>query len=177
MRVLSSLIISLCLAVPPVLAGTIGEAGRYMTTAEFLESSFPEGAPGPSTLWVKGDLRQSIETILGHPFGALRLRYWHAGEKSAWVLEEVGKELPITIGVSVAAGEIRDVRILEFRESRGWEVRYPFFTEQFLNARLRADGRLDRDIDSISGATLSVGAVTRIARIALVLHDTINQKG
>jgi hypothetical protein len=177
MRLLPALILCLCLALPPALAGTVGEAGRYMTTAEFLDSSFPEGAPGPSTLWVKGDLRQSIESILGHPFGALRLRYWQDGSTSAWVLEEVGKELPITIGVSVDAGEIRNVRILEFRESRGWEVRYPFFTEQFLNARLRADGRLDRDIDSISGATLSVGAVTRIARIALILHDKINQKG
>ena len=177
MRLLSTFILCLCFAAPPVFAGTVGEAGRYMTTTEFLETSFPEGAPGASTLWIKGDLRQSIESILGHPFGALRLRYWHDGTTSAWVLEEVGKELPITIGVSVEAGEIRDVRILEFRESRGWEVRYPFFTDQFMSAKLRADGRLDRDIDSISGATLSVSAVTRIARIALVLHEKIDQKG
>jgi len=148
-----------------------------MTIAEFLESSFPEGAPRASTLWIQGDLRQSIESMLGHAFGALRVRYWHDRDTSAWVLEEIGKELPITIGVSVAAGEIREVSILEFRESRGWEVRYPFFTDQFRDARLRADGRLDREIDSISGATLSVGAVTRIARIALVLHDVISQKG
>jgi len=177
MRLPLAIVICLCLAAHAALAAAGGEAGRYMTTAEFLESSFPEGPPEAGTLWVTGDLRKSIETLLGHPFGALRIRYWQDGAASAWILDEIGKELPITIGVSIVAGEIKNVHILEFRESRGWEVRYPFFTDQFRNARLRADGRLDRKIDGITGATLSVGAVTRIARIALLLHDNINQKG
>jgi hypothetical protein len=176
MRLLATLIACLCLVALPAFAGTGGEAGRYMTTAEFLDSSFPAGAPGPSTLWVKGDLRQSIEDILGHPFGALRVRYWHDGSTSAWVLDEIGKELPITIGVSIADGDIHEVHILEFRESRGWEVKYPFFTDQFRDATLRNDGRLTKEIDGITGATLSVRAVKRIARVALVLHDTISQQ-
>lgn len=111
--------------------------------------------------------------MLGHAFGSLRVRYWFNGETSAWILDEIGKELPITIGVAVAQGAIRDVRILEFRESRGWEVRFPFFTDQFREATLRDDGRLDRKIDNITGATLSVKAVTRIARVALVFHDHV----
>jgi Na+-translocating ferredoxin:NAD+ oxidoreductase RnfG subunit len=63
--------------------------------------------------------------------------------------------------------------VLEFRESRGWEVRYPFFTDQFVEAKLDQNERLDRNIDGITGATLSVNAVTRIARIALFLHEHI----
>jgi len=177
MRLPSAILLCLCLAVPAALAAGGGGAGRYLTTAEFLESSFPAGTPASRTLWLKGDLRDSIEEVLGHPFAALRLRYWHDGITSAWVLDEIGKELPITIGISVAHDEIREVRILEFRESRGWEVRYPFFTDQFRRARLRDDGRLDCKIDGITGATLSVGAVTRVARIALLLHGSINQKG
>ena len=111
--------------------------------------------------------------MLGHDFKSLRVRYWYDGAKSAWVLDEVGKEMPITIGVSVAAGAIDNVRVLEFRESRGWEVRYPFFTDQFIEARLGPNERLDRNIDGITGATLSVNAVTRIARIALLLHEHV----
>jgi Na+-translocating ferredoxin:NAD+ oxidoreductase RnfG subunit len=79
--------------------------------------------------------------------------------------------------VTVADGAIENVRVLEFRESRGWEVRYPFFTDQFVDARLEDDGRLDRRIDGITGATLSVAAVTRIARIALLLDGTIKTTG
>lgn len=177
MRHLASLTACLALAVLAVPAAAGGEAGRYLTTGEFLHSAFPDGAPGSSTLWVKGDLRQAIESVLGHPFGALRVRYWQDGATSAWILDEIGKELPITIGVTVTAGEIGRVRILEFRESRGWEVRYPFFTDQFRQARLGTDGGLDRNIDGITGATLSVKAVTRIARVALLLHETVYRTG
>lgn len=149
--------------------------GRYVTHAEFLDNVFPGGAPARNTLWVQGDLRQTIESYLDHPFASLRVSYWRDGEKTAWILDEIGKELPITIGVTVGDGAIHQVRILEFRESRGWEVRYPFFTDQFRHARLKTDGALDRRIDGISGATLSVGAVTRMARVALLLHEKVTQ--
>ena len=70
-------------------------------------------------------------------------------------------------------GAIDNVQILEFRESRGWEVKYPFFTDQFADARLGPDTRLDRRVDGITGATMSVNAVTRIARVALLLHEHV----
>lgn len=177
MRILTPVIVALCLAAAGVSAAASGEAGRYMTTGEFLDAAFPGGAPASSTLWVQDDIRQAIESVLGHRFGTLRVRYWYDGATSAWILDEIGKELPITIGITVTGGAIHDVRILEFRESRGWEVRYPFFTDQFRHARLETDGGLDRDIDGITGATLSVKAVTRIARVALILHETVTQAG
>jgi hypothetical protein len=75
------------------------------------------------------------------------------------------------------------LRVLEFRESRGWEVRYPFFTDQFGGIGLRPDLQLDRPIDGISGATLSVRALKKLARLALYLtqqtqaaNDTPPQK-
>ena len=167
----------LLLAPGPAFAGTGSEAGRYIETDAYIASAFPGGSPGPRMLWVSGELRDAVERVLGHRFAALRVRYWHEGAKSVWILDEIGKELPITIGVTVAEGAIENVRVLEFRESRGWEVRYPFFTDQFVDARLGHDGRLDRRIDGITGATLSVSAVTRIARVALLLDDSINTTG
>ena len=154
-------------------AGPSGEAGRYIETDEYLSSVFVDEVPAPSTLWIAGDLRDNVERMLGHRFASLRVRYWFDGTRSAWVLDEIGKELPITIGVSVANDAVENVRVLEFRESRGWEVRYPFFTDQFVNVRLGPDEHLDKRIDGITGATLSVRAVTRIARIALLLHEHV----
>lgn len=161
------------LAAAVAFAGNGGQAGRYLEVDDYLSHAFAGAAPEASTLWVSGELREAVEKALGHRFGALRTRYWFDGETSVWVLDEIGKELPITIAVTVRENAIVNVRVLEFRESRGWEVRYPFFTEQFEHARLANDGRLDRDIDSITGATLSVNAVTRIARVALLLHDSV----
>ncbi|MBT8047130.1 MAG: FMN-binding protein [Xanthomonadales bacterium] len=171
------LTLSSLLAATVALAGTGGQAGRYLEVEDYLGGVFPGGVPEAQTLWVSGDLRDQVEHILGHRFGALRTRYWYDGEASAWILEEIGKELPITIGVTIKDGAILNVRVLEFRESRGWEVRYPFFTDQFTQARLAGEGQLDRKIDGITGATLSVSAVKRTAKVALILHEHIDQAG
>jgi hypothetical protein len=171
------LLLLLLITSGPAVAGPGGEAGRYMETDDYVRVAFPDGPPAPRTLWISGEIRDAVERVLGHRFAALRVRYWHDGTKSVWILDEIGKELPITIGVTVADSAIDNVRVLEFRESRGWEVRYPFFTDQFVDARLEAGGRLDRRIDGITGATLSVGAVTRIARVALLLDDTLETEG
>lgn len=170
---LRRLIILALLAAGPVLAGPDGVAGRYLETDEYLRGVFPVVLPDPQTLWVTGELRDGVERMLGHDFKSLRVRYWHEGAKSAWVLDEIGKEMPITIGITVSDGAIDNVRVLEFRESRGWEVRYPFFTDQFAEARLGPDENLDQRIDGITGATMSVSAVTRVARVALLLHEHV----
>lgn len=147
--------------------------GRYLDTGEFLELAFGEHPPEADSFWITKEHREPIEELLGHPFGSLRVRFWREGSRTAWILDEIGKELPITIGIVVDGGAIREVRVLEFREIRGWEVRYPFFTDQFRGAALTGDGELDTHIDGITGATLSVGAVKRMARAALYLHEQV----
>ena len=83
-------------------------------------------------------------------------------------MDEIGKDRPITAGVVIDNGAIADIRVLVFRESRGWEVKYDFFTRQFDNLRLgNGDQRLSEPVDNITGATLSVNAMTRMARAAL----------
>ena len=86
------------------------------------------------------------------------------------------KDEPITIGVAVEDRQIKLVRVLEFREIRGWEVRYPFFTDQFTGAKLDQRKKINQRIDGITGATLSVRAVTRIAQVALYLHEHVDKK-
>lgn len=148
--------------------------GIYQTPDAFVEESFGGSAPAPSVIWLTGDVRQGYEDIMGGAPGQLRLRYWvHAG-RSVWVLEAIGKERPITAGFIVTDSRIERAKVLVFRESRGGEVRYPFFTDQFRSASLGSDGELDRNIDGISGATLSVGAVERMARLALFLHQQVS---
>ena len=147
--------------------------GVYLSAEEFLQTAFDGGAAEASRLIVDADVRDAIERILGHSFPRLRLRYWQDRDTTAWILEEIGKTEPITIGVSVKQGRIRNVRVLEFRESRGWEIRYPFFTDQFRGARLDSKLALDRPIDGITGATLSVAAMNKVVRIALLLDQRV----
>jgi Na+-translocating ferredoxin:NAD+ oxidoreductase RnfG subunit len=84
--------------------------------------------------------------------------------------------MPITVGVAVNNGAIERVKVLVYRESRGWEVKSPAFTAQFSGAKLDSEKRLDKQIDGISGATLSVRALSRLTRLAL-LFDRQTSKG
>jgi len=149
--------------------------GSYQTPEAFLKQQFNETIPASDVIWMKGEVKQRVKTILGHDYIGLRIRYWHEADRTAWVLEEIGKEEPITFGVIVKQGKIERIRVLTYRESRGGEIRYPAFTRQFDNASLQGD-KLDRHIDGISGATLSVWAMTKIAKLALYLDEITRQQ-
>lgn len=141
-----------------------------MTAEEFLQSSFPEAAPQTQTVWLNDELKQEISKFLYRDYRKLRVRYWQQGERSAWIFDEIGKERPITIGLVLNGEAIETVKILAFRESRGWEVKYDFFTDQFRGIKLTEKNRLDQHIDGITGATLSVNAVKRATQLALFLR-------
>jgi len=144
--------------------------GVYLTPEAFLSETFGATAPAPQVLWLKDDIKAAAEDILGHRYPGLRIRYWGEGQRTAWILEEIGKEQPITVGLVVKQQKMERITVLEFRESRGWEVRHPFFTEQFQGIGLTAERELDQPIDGISGATLSVRALKKLAVLALYLH-------
>jgi len=151
-------------------AGTSADS-IYETQAEFLARAFGNAPPAARVIWLSGELRQSVKHYLGHDYPALRLRYWCRAPRTAWVLDEVGKELPITVGVVVDNGHIESLRVMVYRENRGGEVSTPAFMNQFNGASLGADSSLDKEIDGITGATLSVQALTRLAGLALHLHE------
>lgn len=149
--------------------------GTYQEPQAFLEDVFDGDVPVVSKLWIQNETKQQVRSILGHDLGVLRVSYWREGERTAWILEEIGKSLPITVGIVINANKIEKVNILIFRESRGWEVRHPFYTDQFIDVKLNDKKELDKGIDGISGATLSVRAVNRLAVLSLYFHQIVTQ--
>lgn len=150
----------------------------FRTPEAFVSDAFGGDVPKPKSVWVTKKRKPAVTAIFGHSHGPKRFRYWGRGERTAWILEEIGKVKPITTGYLVESGQIREVSVLVYRESRGWEVKHDFFTDQFIGATLNgADYLLDRGIDGISGATLSVNALTRLARLALYLHGQTKHAG
>jgi hypothetical protein len=147
------------------------DIGSYQTRTEFLLETFGTEQPLSAVVWIDNELRETASKVLGHAPDMLRMRYWHEGTRTAWIIDEIGKEKPITFGIVVDNGEIHALRVMQFRETRGWEIRYPFFTEQFSQLHLNETGSLSHRIDSISGATLSVKAATRSANLALLLDE------
>ncbi len=147
--------------------------GTYQEPSEFLKEVFANKLPAVKKIWITGKVRETASEILQHKPPSLRVRYWQKGSRSVWILDEIGKEQPVTAGIVINKGKIERVKVLVFRESRGDEIRHPFFTKQFQQATLTDEQQLDRSIDGISGATLSVRALTKLARLALYLSTQI----
>ena len=146
--------------------------GVYQTPEQFITQALGE-IPKAKVLWLNKEDKTIIADILSHQFNRLRIRYWHSAKDTVWILDEVGKEKPITIGVHIKDQQIISLKVLTFRESRGDEVRHDFFTKQFNLAKLTDDNRLTNHIDGITGATLSVRALTKTARLSLWLNNKV----
>lgn len=143
----------------------------YETTDQFLQRAFDGSPPAPQVIWLSGERKEQVRAMLGHDYPALRLRYWCDASRSAWILEEIGKELPITVGVIVSAQKIQSLRVMVYRENRGGEVASSTFTDQFRGAAPGPVQGLDRKFDGITGATLSVKALKKLAKVALYLDS------
>ena len=171
----------LCLILAlPLLMPVAAVAEIYLTPEKFLQAAFGTStlktAPTVETLWLTKEVATQAETILGHSPKQVRLKYWKAGLQTAWILDEIGKEEPITAGFVVENGKILQASILAYRESRGGEVRHANFLKQYQGASLQQDAQLNKTIDGISGATLSVRAVGRMARLALYFDQISRQQ-
>ena len=171
MRCCPKIIFALLIA---FVVSTANAKGVYQEPEAFIAENFGT-PPTASRVLLKGELKKQAKDILGHRYRKIRIPYWQEGKRSAWILEEIGKELPITAGIVINDNQVESVKILIFRESRGWEVRNEFFTEQFDQGRLTEDQKLTTHIDNITGATLSVRAVKKLVRLALLLHQHVNE--
>ncbi len=151
---------------------SISEAAQvFQAPKAFVANSFNGEPPKPQVLWLTTKIQPTVNEILHHDYLKKRVRYWKILQRSVWILQEVGKEKLITFGIVIDQGKLQQINVLEYRESRGSEIRHAFFTDQFMGAKLQENTTLDRHIDGISGATLSVNAMIKMARLALYLDS------
>ncbi len=140
---------------------------------EFVSGAFAVD-PNAKVMWLKAEHKQALKKDFNYSLDKLRVRNWGMEHRTAWILEEVGKEQPITMGVVIENDQIHEVKILIYRESRGDEVKHGFYTRQFSGAYLdrgKKKPTLSEKIDGITGATLSVRATKKMAQAALYLHQ------
>ncbi|MDP9045827.1 MAG: FMN-binding protein [Pseudomonadota bacterium] len=85
--------------------------------------------------------------------------------------EVIGKTELIGYAVGLATdGTIKQVEILSYRESHGYEIRLPAWRRQFVGKGPGASLRVGDDIANISGATLSCAHLTEgVRRIVAVV--------
>lgn len=98
---------------------------------------------------------------------------WRVSGGGWFIVDEVvGKHEFITFAVGLtASGAVKQIEIMEYRESYGSEVRDAKWRAQFIGKTAKDPLRLDQDIKNISGATLSSRHVAEGVRRACALYD------
>ena len=87
---------------------------------------------------------------------------WRTSNGGYFIVDRVvGKHQFITIAVGLNAnGTVKQIEIMDYQESYGYEVRDAAWRAQFVGKSARSPLQLDVDIKNISGATLSSKHVT-----------------
>lgn len=144
----------------------------YQTPAAFLTEAFGTAPPAPKVLMLDAAAQAKLSAAFGRAYPQAQLRYWKANGRSAWVLDDFGKAgyQLTTSGFVVKDGAIDFARVLIYRESRGEQIAEASFLKKISGAKI-AGGKLDKTVDNISGATLSVKMMERMAAAALVLDS------
>jgi len=152
-----------CLIALAVGAAHAGDAAPAFVAAQFART------PAPAVLDIRGTLTTNVASILGHNYPDARVTYWRADGKTVWILSGRSKTAVFRAGFVVKNGQVLHADVIEYNERRGRDIRSRRFLRQFDGIALRDGTReLDRRIDGITGATVSVNAVRSLACLALV---------
>ncbi len=162
----------------------IGHATIYMTPEEALKRLMPQNSKlREEKIELASIQKEHVEKLLGSRIREDTYTFW-IGDKDespvgyAVTLNVVGKEQPITFMVGVSPeGKVVGVEVLVYRESQGSEIRSRRFMQQFIDKTIAAPLRLGRDVDSISGATLSSRSTAHAVKKALALVEVIYRSG
>lgn len=125
------------------------------------------------------DKKKNIEKRLGCEISETSFVFYIGKTKEeingySIVLNETGKHGSITFIITINPdGKIKDIAVLESREVKGAKIAKKRFLRQFIGKSLKDPLRLRKDIDAVTGATISSNAATRAARKALVIYEEL----
>jgi hypothetical protein len=171
--------------ITPLLA--LGQEGVFLKEEEAARAVFPDTTSvDRKVIPSSEDLRSKIAQRMGKTKTSL----WEdsyvtfivkKGESIlgyAVIVEEIGKHRPITFVVGIGTDhKIKDAALMVYREAYGGEVRDRRFLQQYKGTSLKDPLLPYRDIQNISGATLSVEAIGRGSKKALALIELVYLEG
>ena len=158
-------------------ASSFAWATQYLSVEQAQHVMFPDAtAFTDASLQLSTEQMRQVEKLSGLPARSLNWRVFAAyrGDLALGyvVLDDViGKFELISYAVAINPDtSVKQIEILTYRESHGYEIRSPAWRRQFAGKSAQAGLAIGEGIANISGATLSCTHVTdgvrRIAAIA-----------
>jgi Na+-translocating ferredoxin:NAD+ oxidoreductase RnfG subunit len=155
-------------------------ATQYLSTEQAQRVLFPEADRFVAVpVKLTAQQKAAVEKHAGIKMRTDSQPVWRAeshGALAGWfIVDEVfGKHEFITYAVALdASGKVRAIEILDYRETHGGEVRNERWRAQFKGKSYGDALKLGKDIQNISGATLSCKHVSEGVRRVLAIHDLV----
>ncbi len=145
----------------------------YLSVEQAQEAIFPGAKLDRADVALSDDQRDAIEGASGVAVRNRKQRVWKVEGGGWFIVDEVlGKHEFITYALGLHAdGSVKQIEIMDYRETYGYEVRNPEWRAQFTGLTSGARLKLGKDIRNISGATLSCRHVTDGVKRLLAFHD------
>ncbi|NBN93285.1 MAG: FMN-binding protein [Betaproteobacteria bacterium] len=145
----------------------------FLSVEQAQQAMFPGQALKQSPVFLteaQSDAMRSASSVR-HPFRGDRV--WQTSDGGWFVVDEVlGKHEMITYAVGINSdGRLRQIEVLEYRESYGYQVAEPIWRQQFVGKTAASTLKLGEDIKNISGATLSCKHLTDGVKRVMVMHQ------
>ena len=160
------------------LAGPIQDASEKYILEQFQMDAKIE----IHTLKLEKKIKSKIQVLSKQKFYRDKLYYWKISENDstiayAFIDNVIGKSMPITFMVILGInGNIIKTTIIKYREAYGSEIKNLGWLAQFNNRNNQSSYIVDKDIDGISGATISVNSISKgINKIAILYPLIKNQ--
>jgi Na+-translocating ferredoxin:NAD+ oxidoreductase RnfG subunit len=144
----------------------------YLTVEQAQQLLFPGAEFVADNRTITPEQEREIERASGVSVRNRTLNLWRVSTGGWFIVDQViGRHdnIPYAIGLDTD-GSVRGIEILEYRESYGGQIREPLWRAQFIGKRHGAALTLKRDIQNISGATLSCRHIADGVKRLLATH-------
>jgi hypothetical protein len=162
-----------------IVAPVTAQATVYFTVAQAQAQMFPGATFTPASREMTDEQMSAIRHDSGQTPLSKELKAWRVSGGGWFIVDEVvGKHEFITYALALdATGAVKDVEIMEYRETYGGDVRNADWRAQFVGKRHGATLQLGEDIKNISGATLSSKHITDGVRRLLATYAIVLSHG
>ncbi len=164
-------------AVPALMIGGVlpSYAVTYLTVEQAQQAIFPGAKLTSANVKLSDAQRKAIEKASKVRVRSPEQKVWKVEGGGWFILDEVlGKHEFITYAVGLNAdGSVKQIEVMDYRETYGYEIRNQKWREQFVGKTSQSKLKLDDDIKNITGATLSSRHLTDGVKRLLSFYDLV----
>ena len=159
--------------VPVAILAPAAYGATYFTVEQAQQAIFPGEKFTQSFVTLTSEQARAIERRSDANVRHKEIQLWKvSGGGYFFVDEVVGKHEFITWAIGLNAdGTVKQIEIMTYRESYGYEVRNADWRAQFVGKNASAPLKLNQDIKNIGGATLSCRHITDGVKRILATYE------